>query len=130
MTTSAPTTASYELTIRPGTAGRFYVVEGHKVIARCTSEEEARQVLSFNLEGPDDSWATWYCDHDVPNGCDACARARAADEWYARQAQMAAEAAADLHPRFHPYLDLNTSWGDANEMAMHAMDAWADRNRP
>lgn len=135
MTTSAPTTASYELTIRPGTAGRFYVLEGHKVVARFATEDEARQELSFRQEGPDDDWAEWYCNHDVPNGCAGCAEARAIDAWhidawYTRQAIMAEEAARDLDPKYVPYLDLNTPWGDANEMAMHAMEAWADRNRP
>jgi hypothetical protein len=123
-TTPAPTAP---LSIRPGSAGRFYVLDGFTVVARCASEDEARQVLSFNLEGPDDDWAEWYCGHDVPNGCSACARARAEDAWYTRRAIMAEEAERMLDPKYVPYLDRNTDWGDANEMAMHAMEAWADR---
>ena len=137
MTTYAPRpTAPAEVRVISGTAGRWYVLDGHKVVATRYSAADAADALTSYTEDAADLWddygpeVTWFCDHDVPNGCHSCATARAASDWYDRQAAMAAEAAATLDPKFHPYLDLHTSWGDANEMAMHAMEAWADRNRP
>ena len=130
MTTYAPSTPT--LHVLSGSAGRWYVLEGRKVVSRHATAAAAADALSI-LNGDyeaGENWADWYCDHDVPNGCRPCAAARAEDLFMERQMGLYDEAVRTLDPKFIPYLDVRTGWGDANEMAMHAMEAWADRNRP
>jgi hypothetical protein len=40
------------------------------------------------------------------------------------QAQMLAQVQRQLPAEMHRYIDTLTQWGDANEMAMHAMEAF------
>lgn len=78
MTTTYPT-ESPKSTIVPGTAGRYYLVTGRKVVAGpFRSVADAQGALYCPEDGYeiDFDGASWYCDHDVPDGCPACRRDR------------------------------------------------------
>jgi len=50
----------------------------------------------------DEDRAAWYCNHDVPDGCDGCARVRREDEMLAA---MTTEQRNDYFGRYDPYGD-------------------------
>ncbi len=70
-TTQVPTTLSDSpFVIVAGSAGRFYITQDARVI---NGPFASRNDAEADLYGDDeDAGVSWYCNHDVPNGCRAC----------------------------------------------------------